>query len=291
MDDDASAGRLGDYLRARRDLVTPQQVGIPAQPNRRVPGLRREEVAMLAGISGDYYLRLERGRDDNPSPQVLESLARVFQLDGVEAEYLLGLGTHRPRPRRTRRVDRVPARLHHLLAALDVPAFLESRSFDVLASNPLAEALSPRLVPGRNRLRDLLLDPEEREFHEDWEAAAADSVAAFRSTIGDDVDDARVVELVGELSISSARFRSLWARQDVRRLVGGTATVHHPAVGDLTLNREKLPVGELLVVLYYPEEGSDAAEKLRLLASLAGGLPEGRARAAQSPAAPEHGDS
>lgn len=291
MDDDASAGRLGDYLRARRDLVTPQQVGIEELPNRRVSGLRREEVAMLAGISGDYYLRLERGRDDNPSPQVLESLARVFQLDGVETEYLLGLGRRRPRPRRTRRVDRVPARLHHLLAALEVPAFLESRSFDVLASNRLAEALSPRLVPGRNRLRDLLLDPEEREFHEDWEEAVAASVAAFRSTVGDDVEDARVVELVGELSISSARFRSLWARQDVRRLDGGTATVHHPGVGVLTLNREKLPVGDLLVVVYYPDQESDAAEKLRLLASLAGGLPPGRARSAETEAEPKRGDS
>ncbi|MGU3411268.1 helix-turn-helix transcriptional regulator [Microbacterium sp. M1A1_1b] len=268
MDDDASANRLGAYLRARRDLVTPAMAGLPENANRRVPGLRREEVALLAGISGDYYLRLERGRDNNPSPQVLEALARVLQLDDVETEYLLGLGAPRPRARRTRRIDRVPARLHHLLAAVDVPAFVESRTFDVLASNALAQALSPRLVPGHNRLRDLLLDPEERAFHDDWDTAAADSVASFRSTVGDDISDARVVELVGELSLSSARFRQLWARQDVRHLEGGTASVHHPTIGALTLNREKLPVGDLLVVLYYPDQGSSTADRLRLLASV-----------------------
>src|SRR6187551_3634024 len=145
---------LGAYLRARRELVTPQQAGIPEVGVRRVPGLRREEVALLAGISPDYYLRLERGRDRNPSPQVLEALARVLELDDVEREYLLGLGTARPRARARRRPpERVPARLHHLLAAIDVPAFIEGRSFDVLASNPLAVALSPRLRPGENRLR------------------------------------------------------------------------------------------------------------------------------------------
>ncbi len=261
--------RLGEYLRARRALVSPEQLGLTPGANRRVAGLRREEVALLAGISADYYLRLERGRDQNPSPQVLEALARVLQLDEVEAAYLHGLGAPRPRTTRRRRTERVPARLHHLLAALEVPAFIESRYFDVLAANPLAVAFSPRLVPGQNRLRSLLLDPEEREFHENWPRAVEESVAGFRSTIGDDVADARVVELVGELSLSSARFRELWARQDVRLLAGGTATVRHPRVGALRLNREKLPVDDLLLVVYYPDENSESAEKLRLLASLA----------------------
>jgi transcriptional regulator with XRE-family HTH domain len=262
--------RMGEYLRARRALITPAQAGIPAGANRRVAGLRREEVALLAGISADYYLRLERGRDGNPSAQVLQALARVLQLDEVETEYLYGLGAARPRSR-PRRTERVPARLHHLLAALDVPAFVEGRYFDVLASNPLAVAFSPRLTPGHNRLRSLLLDPEEREFHDGWDKAVVDAVAAFRSTLGDDVTDARAVELVGELSVASARFRSLWARQDVRHLDGGTATVHHPVVGPLRLHREKLPVGDVLLVVYYPDEHSDSADKLRLLASLAAG--------------------
>ncbi|MCX7522939.1 helix-turn-helix transcriptional regulator [Microbacterium sp. STN6] len=268
MDDEGERNRLGEYLRARRNLVTPEQVGIRAGANRRVAGLRREEVALLAGISADYYLRLERGRDHNPSSQVLESLARVLHLDDVEIEYLLSLGSPRPPSRSPRRPERVPARLHHLLAALDVPAFIEGRYFDVLASNPLAAAFSPRLTPGHNRLRDLLLDPEERQFHDDWDDGAAIMVAAFRSSIGDNITDPRAVELVGELSLASSRFRQLWARHDVHHLEGGTATVNHPAIGAVGLHREKLPVAGLLLVLYYPEAGSDAADKLRLLASL-----------------------
>lgn len=238
MDDVGEANRFGEYLRARRALVTPDRLGIPSGSNRRVPGLRREEVALLAGISADYYLRLERGRDKNPSPQVLESLARVLRLDEVEAEYLLSLGSPRRRVHRQRRIERVPARLGHLLTALDVPAFVEGRYFDVLASNSLAVAFSPRLTSGQNRLRSLLLDPEEREFHEDWTRAVTDSVASFRHAISDDANDVRAVELVGELSLASARFRSLWARHDVRRLEGGTATVNHPTVGALRLYRE-----------------------------------------------------
>jgi len=269
MDEDGTANRLGEYLRARRALVTPDQVGLPGGTNRRVTGLRREEVALLAGISADYYLRLERGRDSNPSAQVLDSLARVLHLDDVESEYLRGLGAPRPRSRPRRPVERVPARLHHLLPALEVPAFIESRHFDVLASNSLALAFSPRLAPGQNRLWSLLLDPEEREFHDDWDTAVSGFVAAFRSSVGDDVADPRTVELVGELSLASARFRSLWARHDVRRLDGGTTTVHHPELGALRVHRDKLPVDGLILVVYYADTGSETAGKLRLLATLA----------------------
>jgi transcriptional regulator with XRE-family HTH domain len=268
MSGDEGTNRLGDYLRARRELVTPEQAGIQPGARRKVKGLRREEVALLAGISADYYLRLERGRDHNPSPQVLEALARVLHLDDVERLYLLQLAAPRPRNRPRRRPEQVPARLHHLLTAVGVPAFVEGRSFDVLAANTLATALSPRLRPGQNRLRSMLLDPEEREFHVDWERSVASFVGAFRRTVGDASDDARIVELVGELSLSSARFRSLWARHDVRDLQGGTTTVRHPVVGELTLHRDKLPVDGLLLVLYYPDEHGDSADKLRLLSSL-----------------------
>jgi transcriptional regulator with XRE-family HTH domain len=267
MNNVGTANRLGEYLRARRAQVSPEQLSLPGGSRRRVPGLRREEVALLAGISADYYLRLERGRDTNPSPQVLEALARVLLLDDVETEYLLGLGRPHPPSRRTRRPDRVPDRLHHLLKAVDVPAFVENRYLDVLASNPLAVAFSHRLVSGQNRLRSLLLDPEEREFHDDWEKAVTDSVAAFRQSIGDTVTDPRAVELVGELSLCSGRFRSLWARHDIRRLEGGTANVLHPTVGPLRLHRDKLPVCDLMLVLYYPDADSDSADKLRLLAA------------------------
>lgn len=269
MDGEARLDALGDYLRARRGLVAPEQVGFPNGTRRRVPGLRREEVALLAGISSDYYLRLERGRDSNPSVQVLEALARVLQLDDVETDYLLSFTAPRPRSRKPRRAEKVPARLGHLLEALDVPAFIEGRYFDVLASNQAAVTLSPRLVPGQNRLRSLLLDPEEREFHTDWEDAVVSFVAAARRSLGGNDSDARAVELVGELSIASARFRTLWARHDVHALEGGDASINHPLVGELILHREKLPVAGLILVIYYPDSKSDAADKLRLLASLA----------------------
>lgn len=266
---DAEANRLGAYLRARRGLVSPEQAGIPPGGSRRVPGLRREEVAMLAGISADYYLRLERGRDAHPSAQVLDALARVLGLDEVEQKYLRGLVEPPLRPRgRRRSPERVPPRLHHLLAAVGVPAFVEGRAFDVLAVNERATMLSTRLRPGENRLRSLLLDPEEQAFHQDWKSASAGMVAAFRESIGDDLDDPRFVELVGELSLSSGRFRELWARHDVRTLEGGTTVVHHPVVGELLLHREKLPVEGLLLVLYYPDANGESAEKLALLASL-----------------------
>ena len=270
MSDEDRANRLGGYLRARRALVTPEQAGIPAGANRRVPGLRREEVALLAGISADYYLRLERGRDKNPSPQVLEALARVLRLDEVEQDFLLGLAAARPKPRTRPRPkpEHVPARLHQLLASVQVPAFVEGRAFDVLASNQLAVALSPRLQPGYNRLRSLLLDPEEQAFQQDWTRSTEGFIAAFRKSIGDDVNDPRFVELVGELALSSERFRALWARQDIRSLDGGTTVVNHPVVGELHLHRDKLPVGEVLLVLYYADQGSESDEKLRMLASL-----------------------
>ncbi|MEU0446154.1 helix-turn-helix transcriptional regulator [Streptomyces tendae] len=283
---DESGNRLGSYLRARRELITPAQAGLPPGGHRRVPGLRREEVALLAGISPDYYLRLERGRDKNPSPQVLESLARVLQLDDIERTYLLGLAAARPRAPRRKRPEHVPARVHELLAHLPIPAFVEGRAFDVLASNPMAVALSPRLRPGRNRLRDLLLDPEEQEFQQDWPKATADFVAALRTAIGDDTDNPRFVELVGELALSSQRFRTLWARHDVRSLDGGSTTVHHPVVGDLRLHRDKLPVDDVILVVYYPDKDGDSDEKLRLLAGLSHpGSADTPAAAGEPPAA------
>src|ERR1700722_1364996 len=172
MSDDDRAHPLGSYLRARRALVTPEQAGLPPGANRRVPGLRREEVAMLAGTSADYYLRLERGSDKNPSAQVLESLARVLHLDELEQEYILGLAAPRPKQKRRRKPERVPARLHQLLASVQVPAFVEGRAFDVLASNRLAVALSPRLQPGDKRLRSLLLHPRGGGVSHDWEGRA-----------------------------------------------------------------------------------------------------------------------
>src|SRR6202042_1420506 len=269
MSDDDRANPLGSYLRARRALVTAEQAGLPPGANRRVPGLRREEVALLAGISADYYLRLERGRDKNPSAQVLESLARVLHLDELEQEDLLGLGASRPQKKRRRKPERGPGRLHQPLASVRVPVFVEGRAFDVLASNRLAVALSPRVQPGHNRLRSLLLDPEEQAFQQDWTRSTEGFIAAFRKSIGDDIDSPRFVELAGELALSSERFRTLWARHDIRSLEGGTTTVNHPVVGELPRNRDKLPADDVPMALYYADQGSESDEKLRLLASMA----------------------
>jgi transcriptional regulator with XRE-family HTH domain len=263
---------LGEYLRARRELVDPAAAGLPVVGIRRTPGLRREEVATLAGISADYYLRLEQGRDRNPSPQVLQSLARVLGLDATATQYLLSLpAAPPPAPRRVRR-RAVPAGIRQLLAVIGLPAFVEDRMFDVLAANQLATALSPCLTPGANRLRSVFLDPAERDLYPDWEQATAGLVASFRASIGTDISDPLIVQLVGELSLASERFRRLWARHDVQTLEGAPVRLDHPQVGDLTLSREKLAVGGAegqLLVIYHAQPGTSTAEKLALLASLA----------------------
>jgi transcriptional regulator with XRE-family HTH domain len=264
---------LGDYLRARRELIQPESVGLPVTGVRRVAGLRREEVAMLAGISSDYYLRLEQGRDRNPSVQVLEALARVLSLDQVATDYLLGLAAPRPRHRQRRpRRETVPAGIRQLLGVLGLPAFVEGRYFDVLAANDLARALSPNLQAGQNRLRAVFLDPAEQALYPDWDQATAGLVAGFRESVGTDADDPRFVQLVGELSLSSERFRRLWARHDVQSREGMPTRLHHPQVGDLTLSREKLSIGGAggqLLVIYHAQPGSGSAEKLAILSSLA----------------------
>ncbi|WP_053722901.1 helix-turn-helix transcriptional regulator [Saccharothrix sp. NRRL B-16348] len=261
---------LGAYLRARRELVTPKQAGIPEVGVRRVPGLRREEVALLAGISADYYLRLERGRDRNPSVQVLESIARVLHLDDDHVAHLMTLVSEAPRQRRRRREEVPPPGALKLLDSLVQPAFIEGRYFDVLASNSLARALSPGLVVGGNQLRDMFLDPAEQALYPDWEAVTECFVANLRQSVGNDVDDPRFVELTGELSRASPRFRRLWARHEVRGQRGTPIRINHPQVGELTLNRERLGIGGtegLMLVVYHPDAGSGDADKLALLAS------------------------
>ncbi|WP_247671518.1 helix-turn-helix domain-containing protein [Micromonospora sp. M61] len=269
------SNELGAFLSARRALVTPQQAGIPNGGVRRVPGLRREEVAMLAGVSADYYLRLERGRDRNPSVQVLESIARVLQLDDEHLAHLLTLVAGAPRKRRRRaRRETVPSGALKLLDSLVQPAFIEGRYFDILASNSLATALSPGLVEGGNQLRDLFLNPAEQALHPDWENITECFVANLRQAVGTDIDDPRFIELTGELSLASARFRQLWARHEVRSQRGTPIRIDHPQVGELVLNRERLSIAGtegLMLVVYHPDAGSDNAEKLTLLASA--GLP------------------
>ncbi|MBB2949138.1 transcriptional regulator with XRE-family HTH domain [Actinoplanes lutulentus] len=278
---------LGAFLRSRRELVSPEQAGVPVTGVRRVPGLRREEVAMLAGISADYYLRLERGRDRSPSVQVLESLARVLHLDDTARDYLLKLAGDKPRKRRPRR-EVVPPSTAQFVAMLPFPAFVEGRYLDVLVANPLATALSPRLSAGGNRLRDVFLDPGEQAMWPDWESAAAALVASFRQAVGTDTDDPRVIELVGELSLSSPLFRRLWARHDVRPRVGAMVVPFlHPQVGELRLNREKLLISGtdgIMLVVYHPDPASTGADKLSLLASAT--LPTTRSEPHATPGPP-----
>jgi transcriptional regulator with XRE-family HTH domain len=272
MDHDDDTNRLGAYLRARRELITPEQAGIPAGLNRRVRGLRREEVAMLAGISADYYLRLEQGRDRNPSVQVLDALARVLRLDPAAVAYLHGLAGAAPSRPRSRR-DAVPTGTAQLLAVLGLPAFVESRRFDVLAANALATALSPAVRPGANRLRSVLLDADEQALLVDWADAVGGMIASFRASVGPDPDPA-AARLIAELSAASPLFREHWARHDVRPLEGAGLRMAHPVVGALELRREKLGVGGTdgqLLVIYHAEAGSPSAERLALLGSLAAG--------------------
>ncbi|GGT00061.1 helix-turn-helix domain-containing protein [Streptomyces griseoviridis] len=262
---------LGAYVRARREQVTPEEAGLTPVGTRRVPGLRREEVAMLAGISADYYLRLEQGRDRNPSVQVLESLARVLRLDAAATAYLLRLGTPRPRRRPAPGRPRpVPAGIAQLVTTLALPAVVEDRAFDVLAVNPLATALSPRLVAGANRLWDLFRDPAEQDLYPDWEAATEGAVAVFRESA--DTGDPRTRDLIGQLLRTDPRFGRLWARHDVRTCEGAPIRFAHPQVGELTLNREKLDIGGTdgqVLLVHHPVPGTDSAGKLALLASIA----------------------
>jgi transcriptional regulator with XRE-family HTH domain len=269
--------RLGGYLRARREQVTPESVGIPARGVRRVAGLRREEVAMLAGISADYYLRLEQGRDRNPSMQVLEALAQVLQLDTTATDYLLRLGAPKPRARARRpRPETVLTATSQLLSVIGLPAFVEGRYLDVLAANPLVTLVSPNVRVGENRLRSIFLDPAERALHPDWARTAPRLVAGFRNRIGDRVDDPRVVQLVGELSLGSEEFRQAWARHDVKPIQSRSILMDHPQVGELELALSKLAIegtdGQMLVI-YHAEPGTGSADKLALLSNLAAGPP------------------
>jgi transcriptional regulator with XRE-family HTH domain len=262
---------LGEFLRARREQLRPEDAGLEGTGHRRTPGLRREEVAMLAGISADYYLRLEQGRDRAPSVQVVEAIGRVLRLDPDEAAYLHTLA--RPRPKRAprQRAEKVPPGTLRLLTALPMPAFVQDRYLNVLAANPMAQALSPNMRPGVNRLLAAFLDPAEKDLHEDWEQSTAAAVGQLRAAMGTETDDPRMAALVGELSVKSGQFRRLWARQDVVRRAGGPARMHHPEVGDLELYREKLIIAgteDQLLVIYHADPGTASAQALALLGTI-----------------------
>jgi transcriptional regulator with XRE-family HTH domain len=267
---------LSAFLRSRRGRLHPEDVGLPSYGRRRVPGLRREELAQLAGVSADYYVRLEQGRDIHPSEGVLDAIARALRLDEAERAHLHRLVGPRRRIRRAAPVQRVRPGVQALLDAMErVPAFVLGRRMDVLAWNRMAAALVcdfgalPR--ERRNMLRHVFLDPAAHELYPEWDVVAAETVAYLRLATGVDADDPEMAALVGELTLNSEVFAELWARHDVREKTHGSKRFAHPLVGHLTLQYESLalPDAGQILAAYTAEAGSASAEALDLLGSLA----------------------
>jgi transcriptional regulator with XRE-family HTH domain len=271
------ANALGDYLRARRQQVRPEDVGLVPGARRRVAGLRREELAMLAGISAEYYLRLEVGRDKHPSPQVVDALARALRLDDKATQYLRQLVA--PPARDASELEVEAYALAEVLDEISMPAILANRYQDVLAANPLARALSPGFTPGQNFLRWRLLDPAARELYVDWDDATEMAVNGLRELAGPCPNDARMEAFIAELFSLSQRFRELWSRAEVGYRLG-IHHMRHPLVGDLYLHRHRLnapyPGGDH-VIMYRAEPGSDTARALDELRSFSDSSPVARA--------------
>ncbi|MGK5531876.1 helix-turn-helix transcriptional regulator [Streptomyces sp. URMC 129] len=269
------AKELGEFLKSRRARVRPEDVGLPdLGGRRRVPGLRREELAQLAGVSADYYMRLEQGRGGGVSEEVLDALARALRLDDDERGYLFGLARPRRAARRPRRARRAASpRLRNLLDSMhDAPAYVIDHRTDILAWNRMAAALMldfGALPPDeRNWARLCFLDPRAAEIFPEWELKARETVAYLRLHAVDHPDDRRLAELVGGLSLKSELFRRLWTDHNVREKTHGEKRFHHPLVGDLWLTFQTLSVlGEedQVLVAYAPEPGSASADALRLI--------------------------
>jgi transcriptional regulator with XRE-family HTH domain len=267
-----STTQLGDYLRTRRGLVSPGDVGVISTGLRRVAGLRREEVALLAGVSVDYYVRLEQGRERNPSAPVLDALASALRLDDDGRLHLFRLAGMAPQPRSAVVPDRVDPSLLQLMEAWpNNPALVYNRAYDVLASNKIADVLFDGFAFSRNLMMLMFLDPKAREFYADWREVAANSVAGFRLGHGVAPDDPRVRAVLTELLERSAECRELWSKHDARGKSLETKRFLHPQVGELTLRMQAFDVrsapGQELVV-YHAEPGSRSSEALTLLSTL-----------------------
>ncbi|GAA4746703.1 helix-turn-helix transcriptional regulator [Amnibacterium soli] len=271
---------IREFLASRRGRLTPQAAGLPASGgNRRVQGLRREEVAMLAGVSVDYYTQLERGRLTGVSDAVLEALVRALQLDEAERAHLFDLAraanASPVASRSARTTEAVRPTIQRMLDAItEAPAWVRNERFDLLAGNALGRALySPVFtMPGRvNTARFAFLDPAAETFFRDWEHTADDTVATLHGVAGRNPHDKRLTDLIGELSTRSEAFRRRWAAHDVRFHRTGLKRLHHPVVGDLDLTFEALELPAdpgLLMLVYGAEPGSPSSDGLRLLATL-----------------------
>ncbi|MEU2375173.1 helix-turn-helix transcriptional regulator [Streptomyces misionensis] len=268
---------LSEFLRSRRARLKPEDVGLPDfGRHRRVPGLRREELAQLAGVSVAYYTRLEQGNGRNVSAEVLDSIARALRLTDAEHAHLTHLAkpkSHKKRP--AARQQHVRPALRQLLDTMEgVPAYVVGRRSEILAWNRMAAAVfgdwEDLPAAERNWARLVFLRPEYRDLFVDWEQKAIDIVCALRMDAGCWPDDPRLSALVGELSVKSEEFRRLWATHDVKEKSHGVKRLHHPLVGDLALNFESLRLSDgtdQSLLVYHAEPGSPSAESLRLLAS------------------------
>lgn len=256
---------MADFLRAQRENIRPIEVGIKDNGKRRVPGLRREEVASLAGISVDYYIRLEQGRELVPSRQVLEALGVALLLDDEQRMHMreLAAATVPDRDISDDEVDVGP-----LLAALNLPAFAQNRFMDVLDVNAAGRALLPHVRSGTNLLRAAFLASDDAALYEHWADVAADAVAHLRSLAGADIAHPRMVQLVDQISASSPHFQELWARGDVDAQPIGRRRIKHPTVGLLDVSFAKLDVPgptRVQLVVYYGDPGSESEAKLAQL--------------------------
>ena len=272
---------LGQFLRARRALLQPRDAGLVSHGRRRVRGLRREEVAVLADVNVDYYARLEQGRETNPSAQVLDALARAYDLDADARGHLFLLAGLVPTSRGGPRLPVSPDLLQLLDDWPATPAVVLSRTLDVLARNSLAKALYSGFSRGDDLLEMVFLDPFGRTFYTDWDRAAQTSVANLRAAAGHAPNDPRLHASVDRLSRDSAEFRQLWHQQHVRGKTRDPKTFRHPHVGELTLLTQTFDVrdvpGQQLVV-YRAEAGSPSAQALSLLGTLAATAASGRRR-------------
>ncbi|WP_020670443.1 helix-turn-helix domain-containing protein [Amycolatopsis nigrescens] len=280
----SNTAELGTFLRSRRAALDPAELGLPAALNqRRVAGLRREELAQLAGISVDYYTRLEQGRGRNVSDSVLDALARALRLREDEETYLRNLATPKRRRTRPSKPQRVRPGLRRLLDSVTVPAFVAGRYLDVLAWNELGGAIGFEFAayPASelNIPKMFFLDETARDLHPEWETVAKEVVSNLRSDAGKYPDDPRLPQLVGELSLHSPDFRRLWAGHSVREKAHGTKLIRHPIVGDLELRYETLRLpddpGQALIT-YTATPGSPTEQALAMLASWVAGTEKAR---------------
>jgi transcriptional regulator with XRE-family HTH domain len=275
-------GEIREFLSTRRARISPEQAGLPTYggDRRRVSGLRREEVALLAGISSEYYTRLERGNATGISESVIDGIAHALQLDEAERAHLLDLirtaGTTRP-PRRRPARQRVRPTVQRVLDSMvGTPGFVLNGRLDILAANDLGFALFSPIyadpVRPPNNARFIFLDPQATEFFRDWDKVANDTVALLRAEAGRDRYDRQLSELIGELSTRSEEFRGRWAAHNVRIHTSGIKRFHHPVVGDLELAFESFPLAadpSQSLLTYTAEPASPSQDALRLLASWA----------------------